>query len=564
LSTVFVVPDSLQTVNFLPYIYQMLQLLSESSLLLLFLVLAVGAPLGKIKIAGVNLGIASILFTGLAFGALAPTIKLPAIVYEIGLVLFIYCIGVSSGEQFFGNLKKKGWKENILTFGTIVVVFFAVVFIGMFSSIESSYLAGIFAGSLTNTPALAASLEFIRASSPVALIEAALAEPVVAYSVCYPMGVIGMILAIILFQKIFKTSLKANAQLTDAEKLTNATVIISNESVVGISIAELRLKYELKVVFGRIKRGISSFLVLDNLLLEKGDLITIVGKQTQVEKSINILGTRSEQDLEMDHQQLDVRRMFVSNHDLVGQSLRNLNLPHTMGIIITRIRRGDSDILPTAETTLQFGDRVRVLTGRNELASASKFFGDSYSAQSEIDILTLSLGVAAGFFLGMIPIPLPGGIILKLGIAGGPLIVALLLGSVNRIGKLVFVMPYSANNTIRQLGLVLFLAGVGTRSGYAFRETMTQSDQGLIFFFIGAFITISIGFLFLLVGHRLLKIPFPRLAGMLAGFQTQPAVLAFINEQAKSEQPNIGYSSVFPIATLTKIIFVQILLTLLT
>ena len=541
----------------------MLQLLSESSLLLLFLVLAVGAPLGKIKIAGVNLGIASILFTGLAFGALAPNIKLPAIVYEIGLVLFIYCIGISSGEQFFGNLKKKGWKENVLTFAAVVLVFFVVVVVGMFSSIESSYLAGIFAGSLTNTPSLAASLEFIKASAPLALIESALAEPVVAYSVCYPMGVIGMILAIVLFQKIFKTSLKANAQLTDAEKLTNATVVVSNDKVIGSTIAELKTAHGLNVVFGRIKRGVTSFLALDSMSLERGDLMTIVGKPAQIEKALSFLGTRSENNLEIDHQQLDVRRIFVSNHDLVGQSLKDLNLPHTMGIIITRIRRGDSDILPNAETTLQFGDRVRVLTGRSELASASKFFGDSYAAQSEIDILTLGLGVAAGFFLGMIPIPLPGGIILKLGIAGGPLIVALLLGSVNRIGKLVFVMPYSANNTIRQLGLVLFLAGVGTRSGYAFRETMTQSDQGLNFFLIGASITISIGFLFLFVGHRFLKIPFPKLAGMLAGFQTQPAVLAFVNEQAKSEQPNIGYSSVFPIATLTKIIFVQILLTLL-
>ncbi len=541
----------------------MLQLLSESSLLLLFLVLAVGAPLGKIKIAGVNLGIASILFTGLAFGALAPNIKLPAIVYEIGLVLFIYCIGVSSGEQFFGNLKKKGWKENVLTFGAIILVFLMVVLIGTLSSIKSSYLAGIFAGSLTNTPSLAASLEFIKASAPVALIESALAEPVVAYSVCYPMGVIGMILAIILFQKIFKTSLKANAQLTDAEKLTNATVVVSNDKVIGSTITELKTAYGLTVVFGRIKRGAISFLALDSMSLERGDLMTIVGKPPQIEKALSLLGTRSENNLEMDHQQLDVRRIFVSNLDLVGQSLKDLNLPHTMGIIITRIRRGDSDILPNAETTLQFGDRVRVLTGRNELAQASKFFGDSYAAQSEIYILTLGLGVAAGFFLGMIPITLPGGIILKLGIAGGPLIVALLLGSVNRIGKLVFVMPYSANNTIRQLGLVLFLAGVGTRSGYAFRETMTQSDQGINFFLIGAAITIAIGFLFLFVGHRFLRIPFPRLAGMLAGFQTQPAVLAFVNEQAKSEQPNIGYSSVFPIATLTKIIFVQILLTLL-
>lgn len=541
----------------------MIELLSESSLLLLFVVLAVGAPLGKIKIAGVNLGIASVLFTGLAFGALSPDIKLPAIIYEIGLVLFIYCIGISSGEQFFGNLKKKGWHENMLALGTIIFAFLLILFIGSFTSLKYSHLAGIFAGSLTNTPALAASLEYIKGVSPAALIESALAEPVVAYSVCYPMGVIGMILAIVLFQKIFKTSLKTAPEVAEADKLTNATVVVTNEKIVGKSIREIKTKNKLTIVFGRIKREGSSSLALETATPALGDLMTIVGKPAEIEKAIALLGKRSEIHLDVDHQQLDMRRVFVSNYDIIGQSLKDLNLPHTMGIVITRIRRGDSDILPNANTTLQFGDRVRILTGRNELGSASKFFGDSYAAQSEIDILTLSLGMAAGFLLGMIPIHLPGGITLKLGIAGGPLIVALLLGAINRVGKLVFVMPYSANHTVRQLGLVLFLAGVGTRSGYAFRETILNSDDGFTFFVGGAFVTIAVAFFFLVIGHHLLKIPFPKLAGMLSGVQTQPAVLAFVNEQAKSEQPNIGYSSVFPIATLAKIIFAQVLLTVL-
>lgn len=541
----------------------MIELLSQSSLLLLFVVLAVGAPLGKIKIAGVNLGIASVLFTGLAFGALSPDIKLPAIIYEIGLVLFIYCVGISSGEQFFGNLKKKGWRENGLALGAIVFAFLLVLSIGSFTSLKYSHLAGIFAGSLTNTPALAASLEFIKGITPVALIESALAEPVVAYSVCYPMGVIGMILAIVLFQKIFKTSLKTAAEVAEADKITNATVIVTNDKIIGQPIREIKSKHKLNVVFGRIKREGSSFLALETVTPVLGDLMTIVGKPAEIEKAITLLGKRSEIHLEVDHQQLDMRRVFVSNQDIIGQSLKDLNLPHTMGIIITRIRRGDSDILPNANTTLQFGDRVRILTGRNELASASRFFGDSYAAQSEIDILTLGLGMAAGFLLGMIPIPLPGGITLKLGIAGGPLIIALLLGAINRVGKLVFVMPYSANHTVRQLGLVLFLAGVGTRSGFAFRETITHTDDGLNFFMLGALITITVAFFFLYIGHSFLKIPFPRLAGMLSGVQTQPAVLAFVNEQAKSEQPNIGYSSVFPIATLAKIIFAQVLLTIL-
>jgi putative transport protein len=541
----------------------MIELLKDSPLLLLFVVLAVGAPLGKIKIAGINLGIATVLFTGLAFGALSPEIKLPAIIYEFGLVLFIYCIGISSGEQFFGNLRKKGWRESALAFAAIVFAFGLVLIIYRFSSVPYTSLAGIFAGSLTNTPALASSVEFIKGVVPANLIEKTLAEPVVAYSVSYPMGVIGMILAILLFQKLARTSLKTTAELAEAEKITNATVLVNQQEAIGKTLQEIKVKYTLSVVFGRVKRNENSFLAMDSVALETGDLMTVVGKAAEVDRAINLLGQRSTQHLEVEHQQLDIRRIFVSNREIIGQSLKDLNLPHTMGIVITRIRRGDTEILPNANTTLQFGDRVRILTDRNEMAGASKFFGDSYVAQSQIDILTLSLGMAAGFLLGMIEVPLPGGISFKLGIAGGPLVVALLLGSVNRVGRLAFVMPYSANHTIRQLGLVLFLAGVGTRSGFAFRETLTAGNDGILFFVLGTGVTLSVAFFFLTAGHYWLKIPFPRLSGMLAGMQTQPAVLAFVNEQTKSEQPNIGYSSVFPVATLSKIILIQILLTLL-
>lgn len=541
----------------------MIDLLVKSPLFLLFIVLGIGAPLGKIKILGVNLGIATILFTGLAFGSLSPDVKLPAIVYEIGLVIFIYAIGISSGEYFLANLKKRGgWRENGLAFATILFAFLIMLGINELASVRPSYLVGIFSGSLTNTPALAASLEFIKGLAPDKLSESILADPVVAYSVTYPMGIIGMILAIILFQKIFKTSL-SSTEKSEAEKLTNATVEVTNKEVFDKTIFDVKKVYKLEVVFGRIKTNGSSSLALDETSLGENNLMTIVGKPEQVERAINVIGKRSDIHLEMDHQNLEMRRVFVSNHEIVGQSLKDLRLPHTMGILITRIRRGDTDILPDANTTLQFGDRVRILTGRKEITKASKFFGDSYSAQSEIDILTLGLGVAIGCLLGMVPIPLPGGITLKLGIAGGPLIVALLLGAVNRMGKIIFVMPYSANQTVRQLGLVLFLAGVGTRSGFAFRETLTQTDQGIIFFIMGIFTTISVAFFFLWIGYRVLRIPFPKLAGMLSGLQTQPALLAFVNEQSKSEQPNIGYASVFPIATLTKIIFAQILLSLL-
>jgi putative transport protein len=541
----------------------MISLLSQSPLLLLFIVLACGAVIGKLKIGGINLGIAAVLFTGLGFGALGPDIKLPAIVYEIGLVLFIYCIGISSGEQFFGNLKKKGWSENLLVLGMILFATALVLLFSVVIPMKSSYLAGIFAGSLTNTPALAAAIEFIRNVSPVELSESIQAEPVVAYSVTYPVGVIGMILAIVLFQKLFKTSLTVKQEVIEAEKITNATVLVTQPESIGKTIGHLKSAHALKVVFGRMQRNGATTLAMDGVALQANDLITVVGKPAEVTLAIKLIGERSSAQLDMNHSELEMRRIFVSSPELIGQRLKDLNLTQTMGILITRLRRGDNDFVPSANTTLHFGDRVRILTHKDQLVAASKFFGDSYSAQSTIDILTLSLGVALGFFLGMTPIPLPGGITLKLGIAGGPLIVALILGAINRVGKLVFVMPFSSNNTIRQLGLVLFLAGIGTRSGYAFKETILYSNDGQMLLVLGTIVTLLTGFIFLFIGHQFLKIPFPRLAGMLSGLQTQPAVLAFVHDQAGSEQPNIGYAAVFPIAILSKIILVQILLSLL-
>jgi len=540
-----------------------IEVLEESTLLLLFVVLAVGAPLGKIKIAGVNLGIAAILFTGLAIGSLSPDIKLPAVIYEIGLVLFIYCIGISSGEQFFRNLRHKGWRENILVLSMIATAFGLILILHTVTDLKISYLTGIFAGSLTNTPALATAVEFMKNSLPSGVSELVLAEPVVAYSVAYPMGVIGMIVAIVAFQKIFKTSFSAAAPSADSEQITNATVKITLDNVIGKTIGEFKANHATKVLFGRVRQQEATVLAQDYIRLEKDNLITVVGKPAEVKRAITLLGEPSDVQLTMDHQQLEMRRVFVSNPAIIGHRLKDLNLTHTMGILITRLRRGDQDVLPNANTTLHFGDRVRILTRKEHLADASKFFGDSYAAQSEIDILTLGLGIAAGFFLGMVPIPLPGGLTLKLGMAGGPLIVALILGALNRVGKLVFVMPYSANNTVRQLGLVLFLAGIGTRSGYVFKEVLLNSPDGLTLFLSGAGVTILIGFTFLFLGFRLFNIPLPRLAGMLAGLQTQPAVLAFVNEQSRSDQPDIGYASVFPIAMLAKILFIQVLLILL-
>ncbi|MDN5272374.1 TrkA C-terminal domain-containing protein [Chloroflexus sp. MS-CIW-1] len=230
-----------------------------------------------------------------------------------------------------------------------------------------------------------------------------------------------------------------------------------------------------------------------------------------------------------------------------------------MGAVITRIRRGDVELLPHGDTILELGDRVRIVTQRDNMDRVSAFFGDSYRSLAEVDVVSLGLGTALGMLVGLIPIPLPGGGSFSLGLAGGPLVVALFLGWRGRTGPIVWSLPYSANLTLRQVGMTMFLAGVGTRSGYSFVTTLTQGN-GLILFLGGALITIPVAMLTLFIGYKMLKIPFSVLTGMLAGLQTQPAVLAFANEQVGNEAPNIGYAMVFPTAMVLKIIFAQILL----
>ncbi|HEY3378307.1 MAG TPA: TrkA C-terminal domain-containing protein, partial [Armatimonadota bacterium] len=244
------------------------------------------------------------------------------------------------------------------------------------------------------------------------------------------------------------------------------------------------------------------------------------------------------------------------------RQLRDLELQQKFGAVVTRIRRGDVDMLAHADTVIELGDRVRVVSHRERMNAVSSFFGDSYRAISEIDILTFSLGLTLGLLLGILPIPLPGGVTLKLGFAGGPLIVALILSAIGRTGPIVWTIPYGANLLLRQIGLIFFLAAVGTRAGYAFVSTLSQGG-GLAIFIAGAIVTCTTALLMLWIGHKLLKIPMGLLIGMLAGLQTQPAVLGFALEQTGNDLPNIGYAAVFPVAMITKILVAQVIITVL-
>jgi putative transport protein len=544
----------------------MIQLLLTYPLLLLFLVAAIGYALGRITVAGTSLGVAAVLFVGLAFGALHPDLKLPELVYQLGLVVFVYTIGISSGRQFWASLRRQGLRDNFLVLALLVVATMLIAAIGQLLGWTPGVTAGVFTGSLTNTAALAGALEYLQATVPPDVREQVLAEPVVGFSITYPVGVLGMIAVILLLRRVWHIDWErdaAESRLPGATKqrLHTTTIEVTHPDVHGSTVQHVVDGRGWDVTFGRIRHDGHLTLVDGHTRLHVGDLVSVVGPHKDVSAVAQVLGEVSGEHLEADRREFDFRRVFVSQPTLAGRRLRDLDLPQRFGAFVTRVRRGDQDFVAHGNTVLELGDRVRVVARPDQMNAVSRFFGDSYRALSEVDLLTLNLGFALGLLVGMIPIPLPGATI-RLGFAGGPLIVALILGALGRTGPLVWSLPYSANLTLRQIGLILFLAGIGTRSGYAFVSTL-QGGGGLTLFVAGAAITILMALVTLVLGYRVLHIPMGVLIGMLAGLQTQPALLGFALEQTDNDLPNIGYSAVYPIALITKIVCAQLLLALL-
>jgi putative transport protein len=437
------------------------------------------------------------------------------------------------------------------------------------AGVDVAAAAGLFAGSLTNTPALAAAVELLQASMSAAG-ESVLSRPVVAYSVAYPLGVLIPILAIALVPRLFRTAHDDDVRVSHkwpaagkgragSGSLVVGTIEVTRADAGGATISTLKREANARVQTGRIRRAAGPVVIAsDDEILQVGDLVTAVGESEDVEHFVTRLGVRSSEAINLDRRELDVRRIFVSNGAVAGHSLRELDLTQQFGAIVTAIRRGDADWVPTGDTVLQLGDRVRVLTRREALPAVSKFLGDSYRAVSEFDVLTFSFGIVLGIAVGMIPIPLPGDITLRLGLAGGPLVTAMLLGARGRTGPLVWGIPFGVSLTIREIGLLLFFAGIGTRSGFALRDAL-QEPSTIAMVGVGALSTLAAAATVLLAGHYLFRVPAGLLTGMIAGVHTQPAALSVALEQRLDDTPNVGYAAVFPVATVLKLIIAQVI-----
>lgn len=530
--------------------------LSQNTIALLFLTIGFGYLLSKVEFKGVGLGVASVLFVGLAVGAFGEgRFKVPDVVGQLGLLLFVYTVGLQSGPGFFRILRQRGISLTLLAVVSICAVAAVASLCATLFSVNGAIVVGMFCGSLTNTPALAAATEAIGNHPDASLIA-------VGYSVVYPLAVVLPILfslAIASIRRIDIARETARAEETAGTK-TEAPVgknfVLQHAELVGKTVREaLLIPFGVRV--SRIKRGSDVFVGVANTVLQHGDVLRVVGSELAVQRAGDAIGPETTESPEAERKQVDFRRILLTNSSLVGKRLKELDLENTWGAVITRIRRGDIDFFPTDETVLERGDRLRVVAPTDRIADLTKYLGDSAKALSETDYLSLSLGILLAIGVGQIPIQV-GEFELKLGLAGGALLVSLVLGYLGRTGSLIWDLPLEIDATFRQLGLVLFFASVGIKSGAQFADAV--SGQGFLLISIGALLTFTSAFLLLVGAMGILRLDWVTATGTLAGGQTQPAVLSFIGKLAKSEAPTIAYSAVFPTAMILKILLAQALL----
>ena len=529
--------------------------------LALFVVIGLGYLVGEVNFFGFRFGVAGVLFAGLAVGALHPNIALPEIVSTLGLILFVYAIGIQSGPAFFASFRKQGYRDTVFALGLVMFGAGLTLAVSYPLHLGGARAAGLYTGAMTNTPALAAARERAREQARAAgASEAEVAllgdEPVVAYSISYPLGVILVLIGFNLARRLWRVEF---GPAEEAPEIRVRDFVVCNPGVIGQRVDDvLRVHGEVGFVLSRIRHDGRTLLVTSETVLADQDVVAVVGDDDALQRARHIFGEPCNSHIEADRSELDFRRVFVSSAAVVGKRIRDLDLANRLHATITRLRRGDADVVASPDTRLWFGDRVRVLTRRENFAAVSKFFGDSIRGTAETDFGSVAIGMVLGVLVGMLPIPMPGGAKVNLGFAGGPLLVALVLGYVERTGRISWNIPVSANLTLRQTGLLLFLAGVGTKAGYAFVQTMRTN--GLQMLVAGAGVTLFVTLASLLVGYKVLKIRFDTLMGMIAGIQTQPACLAFATTTARNDAPNVGYASVYPVAMIAKIILAQLLL----
>lgn len=518
-----------------------LDLLAESPLLTIFLVVALGTAFGAIPFGPLRFGSAGALFIGLSVGAVDPRLgEGLALLQTLGLALFVYTVGLAAGSTFFRDLRRQ-LPLMATAVGTILVAAGGAVALGKVLGFGGPLTAGMFTGALTSTPALAA-----------ATAAAGTGEPAVGYSLGYPVAVTVAILVVsVVVNKVWPARRDpqpaASLGLDACSALVNTPTRFSD--IPGFADQSVLMSY--------LARDGRTRVVNPGEGLKPGDRVVLVGPKELVNKAVAHLGERLSEHLADDRTAVDNRRFVISSKKVAGRSVGDLDIPGKFGGVITRVRRGDLDLLARDDLTLDLGDRVLAVVPRGELKAISKFLGDSERRVSEIDALTVGIGMALGLLLGLVTVPLPGGASFVIGSAAGPLLVGMILGGAERTGPVVWGMPAAANLTIRQLGLLFFLAAVGLSSGQDFAsQAFTMTGLKVV---VSAILVVLLTATVLLLTAKKIGVSAPRATGALAGLLGQPAILAYAGTRVVDERVEAGYAAIFALGIIVKILLVQLI-----
>ena len=539
---------------------------------LLALVAVIGLWIGHWKIRGVGLGIGGVLFGGIIVAHFTNQygLQLDAhtlhFVQEFGLILFVYTIGIQVGPGFFSSLRKSGLKLN--TFAILVVLLgsVAVVLVHKIADVPLDIALGIYSGAVTNTPALGAGQQILaELGVPQTTVTMGMS-----YAMAYPFGICGILLAMWLIRLFFKVKVDDEAARFNAESgqekesLHNISLKVTNQNLDGLTLIQIPGFSDEEVVCSRLKRDDMEIVPKASTEIRINDILQLVGDEAALSKMRLIIGHEVDAPTSSYSGEIRAERVVVTNEKVLGKKIRTLGIHQKYGVVISRLNRAGIELVPTANTTLQFGDVLHMVGHTDVLNKAISVIGNAQQKLLQVQMLPVFIGIGLGVLVGSIPFYIPGfPVALKLGLAGGPLVVALILARIGTIGKLYWFMPPSANLALREIGIVLFLAVVGLKSGASFFDTLLNGS-GLEWMGYGIFITfiplMITGILARLYG----KLNYLTICGLLAGSMTDPPALAFANEiKEDNGAAALSYATVYPLVMFLRIMSPQLLAVLL-
>ncbi len=536
---------------------------------ILALVAVVGLFIGNVKFRGIGLGIGGVLFGGIIVGhfvsqaGMTLSSDMLHVIQEFGLILFVYTIGIQVGPGFFASLRVSGLRLNLFAVLIVIIGGLVTAILHKLFDIPLPVVLGIFSGAVTNTPALGAGQQILRdLGTPMEMVD----QMGMSYAMAYPFGICGILFTMWMLRVIFRVNVETEAQQHESSRTNGGELIktinirVENPNLHDLAIKDVPILNGDKIICSRLKREETLKVPSPDTIIQLGDLLHLVGQPADLHNAQLVIGQEVDTSLSTKGTDLRVERVVVTNENVLGKRIRDLHFKERYDVVISRLNRAGVELVASGDISLQFGDILNLVGRPSAIDAVANVLGNAQQKLQQVQMLPVFIGIGLGVLLGSIPVFVPGfPAALKLGLAGGPLIMALILGRIGSIGKLYWFMPPSANLALRELGIVLFLSVVGLKSGGDFVNTLVNGE-GLSWIGYGALITavplITVGIL----ARMLAKMNYLTMCGMLAGSMTDPPALAFANNlHPTSGAAALSYATVYPLVMFLRIITPQLL-----